>query len=453
MSRGIKLTEGPVGPALRRLAGPMVAGIVSIFLFNIVDTWFIGQLGAEPLAAMAFTFPVTSVVQAVTLGIGIGASAVIAQAIGQDQPERVRRLTTHALFLAVALVTALSLVGLWTIDPLFTALGAHPEVLPLIGDYMRPIYVGLGLLVVPMVGNAAIRATGDTKTPSLIMICAGGVNLVLDPLLIFGVGPFPRLELFGGALATVISWGITLVAALWVLARRERMLAFEWPRPAAVWASWRAILFVGLPAAATNLLVPVANGVLTRLVAAHGAPAVAGYGVGGRIEALALILPLAVSTALAPFVGQNFGAQHGDRIREALRLSMRFSVAWGLAVAALLALTGPTIGALFSDAPAVVETTALYLWIVPLSYGAYGVAMMVNTTLNAVSRPLRSGGLIVIRLFVLMLPLALLGDALFGVRGVFGGLSIANLLAGVVAWAFVRRFLRIVEQETAPAGG
>ncbi|MEZ4435389.1 MAG: MATE family efflux transporter [bacterium] len=447
----ISLTDGPVDRTLLRLALPMVAGIVAIMLFNIVDTWFIGQLGAEQLAAMTFTFPVVMVVNSVTMGIGVGASAVIARAIGQGDTSGVRRLTTDALLLAVGLVTVLASIGLATIDPLFTLLGAEPRLLPMIHDYIAPVYLGLGFLVIPMVGNAAIRATGDTKTPSVIMMCAGLVNLVLDPLLIFGIGPFPRLELFGGALATVISWVITLIAALWVLGRRLGMISFTRPSGRAVLASWRAILYVGLPAAATYLLVPFANGVLTRFVSAHGPAPVAGFGVGGRVESLALIAVMAVATGLAPFVGQNFGARRCDRIREALRLGIRFSLLWGLGMAALLAVLGPTIGGWFSDDPAVIETAEHYLWLVPISYGAYGVAMQVNTTFNALNRPLRSAALITIRLFVLALPLAWAGGELWGTEGIFAGLSIGNLAAGLVAYAFVFRFLRTAEEEAAAA--
>ncbi len=444
---GPDLVNDPVGPSLWRLALPMVAGILVINLFNIVDTWFIGQLGAEPLAAMAFTFPVTFVVTSMTMGIGVGASAVISRAIGEAHPERVRRLTTHALFLGVALVTAVSGIGLLTIEPLFTALGAEAGMMPLIEQYMRPIYFGLGFLVVPMIGNSAIRATGDTKTPSVIMMVAGGVNLVLDPLLIFGWGPFPRLELFGGALATVISWGLTFVAALYLLHRRERMLAVELPRPAAVWASWRAILYVGLPAAATFLLVPVANGILTRFVADHGPEAVAGYGVGGRVEALAMVAVYAIATGMAPFVGQNFGARHCGRIRQAVKLSVRFVLAWGVGMAALLALGGATIGGWFSDEAAVVEVTARYLLWVPLGYAGMGAAIVANTTFNALNLPLRSAAIVVIRLFVLALPLALIGESLYGLEGIFGGLALGNVLAGLVAYGFLFKILGVTEAE------
>lgn len=441
------LTEGPIGRTLWGLALPMVAGLVAVTLFNIVDTWFIGQLGAEPLAAMSFTFPVVLVVNCVTMGIGVGASSVIARAIGKGDSSGVRRLTTDALLLAVGLVLVLSAIGLATIEPLFTLLGAEAALIPLIEAYIGPIYMGLALLVIPMLGNAAIRATGDTKTPSLIMIAAGVVNLVLDPLLIFGYGPFPKLGLFGGALATVLSWALVFVGALYILRRRLGMVSFARPRVSEVLASWRAILHVGLPAAATYVLVPFANAAITRMVSVHGVEAVAGYGIGVRVESLGLIALQAMATGLAPFVGQNFGAGLYHRIREALRLAIRASLVWGALMVLVLAPAARLIGGGFADEPAVIEAAVHYLWVVPLSYGTLGVAMQVNTAFNAAGLPLRSAVLIIIRLFVLALPLAYLGGRLYGVWGIFGGLTIGNLLAGGVAYGFVFRFLRQAEEE------
>lgn len=447
------LTEGPIARTLLGLALPMVAGLVAVTLFNVVDTWFIGQLGAEPLAAMSFTFPVIMVVNCVTLGIGVGASSVIARAIGKGDTSGVRRLTTDALLLAVGLVLILSAIGLATVEPLFRLLGAGPALLPLIDEYISPIYMGLALLVIPMLGNAAIRATGDTKTPSVIMIAAGVVNLVLDPLLIFGYGPFPKLGLFGGALATVLSWALVFVGALYILRRRLGMVSFARPRAREVIASWRAIMHVGLPAAATYVLVPVANAAITRMVSVHGAEAVAGYGIGVRVESLALIAVSAMATGLAPFVGQNFGAGLYDRIREALRLAIRASLVWGALMVLVLAPAARLIGEGFADAPTVIEAAVHYLWVVPVSYGALGVAMQVNTAFNAAGLPLRSAVLIVIRLFVLALPLAYLGGRLYGVWGIFGGLTVGNLLAGGVAYGFVFRFLRQAERDPPDESG
>jgi putative MATE family efflux protein len=204
------LVEGPVGRMLINLTAPMILGIVSIVAFNLVDTFFVGQLGIPELAALSYTFPVVLVLGSLAIGLGTGASAVISRAIGEGNEHKVKRLTTDSLILAVLIVAAFAILGLFTIDRVFTMLGAPPNILPLIREYMRIWYIGSICVVVPMVGNSAIRAAGDTRTPGIIMMIAAVVNCIFDPLLIFGIGPFPRLEIAGAAIATVIARTTTL---------------------------------------------------------------------------------------------------------------------------------------------------------------------------------------------------------------------------------------------------
>lgn len=450
--RSARLLTGPVGPTLVRLALPMVAGLAAIILFTVVDTYFVGKLGAAPLAAMSFCFPVNFVVYSVTMGIGIGTTSVIARAIGEGDRARVRRLTTHALVLALGIVTLIAGLGLATMDPIFTAMGADASILPMIRDYMTPWFMGVGLLVIPMVGNSAIRATGDTVSPSAIMIVAGVVNILLDPILIFGWGPVPALGLSGAAIATVISWSVTFAAASWLLIRRERMIVFERPTPSELWASWRAILHVGLPAAGTNLLVPLSTGILTRFVAGYGTFAVAAFGVGGRMEALAMIGINAMATALTPFVGQNYGAGRCERIRQALGFGSKVALAWGSGAALVLGLLAPAIARIFNDQPDVVAHTVDYMRLIPFSYGLLGIAMLVNTTFVALGKPLQASLVIGVRLFVLAIPLAWLGSTLFDLRGLFAGVAIGNVLACGFAYALVRRHLGKVERQIALSG-
>lgn len=436
----LNLLSGPEGKTLVRLALPMLLGITAIILFNVVDTYFVGQLGPLPLAAMGFTFPVVFVVISISMGLGIGATSVISRAIGEGDHQRVRRVTTDSLALALVLVLCAAGFGLLTMDPVFSAMGAPRDLLPLIRDYMTPWYLGVGLLVIPMVGNSAIRATGDTRTPSVVMIVAGLVNAVLDPLLIFGLGPFPRLELTGAALSTVLSYAVAFVAALWLLRRRE-MLDLRHPGLRTALASWGAILHVGLPAAATNLLVPLCAAVLTRMVSGHGPDAVAAFGVAGRLESLAMIGIGALATALTPFVGQNFGAGNHQRVRRGVRQASLMALVWSGAATLLLMLLARPVAGLFSEDPAVVLAVVEYLWVVPLSYGLYGVAQLVNATFNAVNRPLSSAALIVLRLFVLAVPLAYLGSRWWGLVGIFYGMGLANVVVGLAATVAVQRFI------------
>lgn len=442
-----------MGRTLLELAGPLLIGFAAAILFNFVDTYFVSRLGTLELAAMSFTFPVAILVMSISMGMGVGLTVAVSRVIGQGDHGRVRKLTTHGLLLANLIVFTIAGVGLFTIDPLFTALGAPPEVLGRIREYMVPWYLGVGFLIVPMMGNSAIRATGDTKTPSFIMIFASLLNGILDPLLIFGIGPFPRLELQGAAVASVIAWMLTFAASLWILGRRERMLEFVKPRWKEMTASWKQIFAVGLPASANNIVLPLALGLLTRLVAGQGTESVAAYGVGGRVDSLALIGLGAMATAVSPFVGQNFGAGKYGRVREALRFCIRASLIYGAVAAALLILLARPLAELFSDQPLVVERIVQYFYLVPLSYGPFCVSILVGAIFNALNQPLKTSFLIAFRLFALTVPLAALGGMLAGAPGIFGAIAVANFLAGGLGIWMMRHVRRDPEAALAPEPG
>ncbi|MEL6879179.1 MAG: MATE family efflux transporter [Cyanobacteria bacterium J06607_10] len=437
------LTEGPVRKRLVTLTLPMVGGIFAIVAFNLADTYYVGQLGTNQLAAMSFTFPVVMTLGSLALGLGVGASSIIARAIGEGDRSRVQRFTTNSLTLGVVAVALLSTIGLLTIDPLFTALGAGPEVLPFVRQYMQVWYFGMVFLVIPMVGNSAIRASGDTGTPSLIMIFSAGFNILLDPLLIFGFAQIPALGLVGAAWATVIARAMTLVASLLVLQFKERMLSSHLPDLEETLWCWRDVLTVGLPAAGSNMITPISIGVITSLLAVHGPLAVAGFGVASRVESFAMIVLLALSASIGPFVGQNWGAGKAQRVLEALRQSYWFCLGWGLLMAGVLAVSAGWIAALFNGDSEVIAIASQYLWLVPISYGTAGIIQVASSAFNALGKPIPAVVMTVLRMFALYIPLAYIGSRWLGPVGIFGAATVANVTVGAMAWWWSRNAARL----------
>ena len=434
------MLEGMVGSTLLRLTIPMIMGIFSILLINVVDTIYIGQLGLIELAGVSFTFPVVFMVMSVPFGIGIGTSAVVARSIGKGNHSEVRRLTTDSLYLTFFVMTIVAVVGLVTIDPIFTLMGATREMLPFIRDYMIVWYFGVGMVALPIVGNNAIRATGDSKTPSFIMMSIAIINAILDPFLIFGIGPFPMMGVEGAAMATVISYFFAFVGGLWVLGKRERMLEKGFPIWDKVFLSWRRILYIAIPATMSNMLAPVASAVLTWMVAGYGADAVAAFGIGTRLEALAMLGVMALTSILTPFVAQNLGAKNIDRIQISLVYSSKFSLLWGLAAFVILGSAAYPLSIIFSDNEGVQSLTRAFLWIVPMSFGFFGLSMISSALCNALNKPIESFSIQILRLFVLVLPLGLIGSWSFGVLGIFGGIFLGNVISGIVGilWVKVR---------------
>ncbi|EOB2786844.1 MATE family efflux transporter [Vibrio vulnificus] len=428
------LLSAPIAETLRKMTVPMIFGMVAILMFNLVDTFFISLLGTEALAAISYTFPVTFAVNCITMGIGVGLSTSIGRLLGQGEAHQAARFTTHGLLLAVVLVALASTLGFFTVTPLFTLLGAKEELIPLIGQYMHVWYLTIPLLVIPMAGNSAIRATGDTKTPAKIMMLAGLINGVLDPLLIFGIGPFPELGIQGAAIASALSWLGALIGSFYVLIQRERLLGLpQWQR---LKEDWQQILKVGTPAALSNAMTPLSGAILMMMLSSHGTAAVAAYGAAQRIESILILVLMALTSALTPFMAQNFGAKNPQRAFQGLFVSMRFSVLFqGLVFLMMVPLSIP-LAALFSQEQAVRDLLWHYLLVVPISYGFLGIVMMLVSGLNAMHQPLNAFRWSVIRLFVFTLPAAYLGSWLYDIEGLFIGIAVGNILVGLCSYLY-----------------
>ena len=418
---------------------PVLFGIFTMMLQAFADAWFIGQVGVRELAALSFTYPVLMVITSVAIGLGAGTSSVVARAIGANNHRRAKRLATDSLILSFGITAMLAVVGVLTINPLFRLLGAPEDMLPLIAGYMNILYAGVPFVVVGMVGMSSMRATGDTRLPSMLMVIAAVANVALDPILIFGLGPIPAMELRGAAMAALIARGGIFIGTIYLMRYRLDMVSFKKPHPAELRKSWADVLHVGIPAAGTNAIIPVAIGVITAMLARYGPEAVAGFGVASRVESLTLVIFYALSAIIGPFVGQNVAAQKADRIYRALWLCTMFCLGSGLLIALFLAMARGWVPALFSDNPDVISVAATFMLVAPISYGAYGMVMVMNASFNGMGKPLPAVWISVARMAVIYVPLAIIADRFFGVPGIFAAYALANILTAILAYFWARR--------------
>jgi Na+-driven multidrug efflux pump len=268
------------------------------------------------------------------------------------------------------------------------------------------------------------------------------INIILDPLLIFGLGPFPELGLRGAAIATVFSRGLSLFIGLYVLHFRDNMLTFKSPGAREVMKSWKNLLSIALPAAGARIIVPIAIGIVTRIIAQFGPAPVAAFGAASRAEFFMLAIVIAMSSVLNPFVGQNIGANRFDRINEALKKGLTFAVLWGIGSYFFLFIMAKPIARLFSAEEEVIEYIVLYLSIVPLGYAFRSVSDIVVNVLNVLRKPLLSASLVFGQMIVLIIPLVYLGAQIWEVKGVFAGLVIANFCIGIIAFFTIRYQLK-----------
>lgn len=431
------LTEGPVGANLRRQAVPFGFALLAIFSFDAVDLFFISQLGDVPLAAVSFTFPVIWLTYGIGIGFEAGVASCVSRAVGRKDEEKARRLVTDTALLGAAVFLALAIAGLNNIDRLFALLGATPKVIPLITEYMSVWFWVAPIDAVLWISLASVRARGNSLLESKFIIAAGMLNLMLDPLLIFGLLGFPRLEVRGAALASLISTSTILILALSHLIGRLKIFARPLASLSTIVASWKHVLTIGIPAMITNAIIPLSGGIVVAMIAKFGVDAVAGFGIAMRMEPITLIPFYALSAVTSPFFGQNSGACRFDRLREARRLLTRFCFALGLLLAICLDLLAHPIAGLYSDSPEIKAVTVHYLWIVSISYGAYGLVMSINAAFNGMGHPLPGVVISSCRVLVLFLPLALLGKAVLGLEGLFAAACLSNITLGVLGWLWL----------------
>lgn len=436
------LTNGKVGKQLVNLALPMLFGMLGMVIFNLADTFFVGKLGVKQLAAMSFSFPVIMFINSLSSGVGIGTASLISRNIVRSERIEVKMMASRAIVLGVIAVVFFVTLGLLTIHPLFKALGANSDIMVYINDYMSVWYYGVIFVVIPMIGNNIVRATGDTMTPGILMISSAAINIILDPLLIFGYGPFPAMGIKGAALATVIARSVSLVFILIILIRREKLLTIRLGRLSEIFSTWNKVFYIAAPAALGMLVTPISIGFITKIIAGFGKEAVAAFGVASRIEMFALMVISSLGSVLIIFIGQNFSKLKFKRIFKALKYSARFSIAWGVFVFILFLLFANFIASVFSSNQQVINITADYLKIVGFSYGFQGLVMLSTSSFNGINKPYPATIFSVIRMLVLYVPLAWLGSKTFGLYGVFGAALIANVVVGIFSFSYLFRTVR-----------
>jgi putative MATE family efflux protein len=436
-----KLVSGSIPGHLVSQTLPAVIGVAAIMSIGIVDAYFIGQLGAGPLAAISFIFPVAVASTSLGVGVMVGINSVVARALGEGDFERAARRANFGIVFA-ALCGVVMGLALWlAIDPIFTAMNAPPALMPLIRAYMTPYAMGFPLSLAIMGFNGVLRGQGEAKRTSTISIAYAAANMVLNPLLITGAFGFEGFGIAGSAYATAIGWGVGVLVALWLLRGTSLPMNLALLKDCSLIDPAKAIIRVGLPAAFSNAINPLGLSILTALVALEGEAAVAGFGAAGRLQSFVIVPLLGLSGAIGAIVGQNWGAGRFDRAREAVVYAFGFCIVWGLAVAIGMVAAGERFASLFSDDPEVIAAFAAYLRIAAWGYAGFGLLIVGNGIMNAVDRASYALLQSVARVFLVMLPVALILQPGMGADAIYTAELAANLFGAVSALVLVRLVL------------
>ena len=417
----------------------MIFGFLAMTIGNLIEVIYIGQVGKFALAAYTFTFPIAMCLNALTRGIGVGASAIVARQMGEQNENGAGQTATFALCLVLLFTISMAIIGQFAAGAVFVFLGAADETLTLAVDYASIWLIGFPMMGIAMVSNGLIRAFGDATFPGYVMTTGPVVQVLLGPFLIFGWFGLPAMGLNGAGWAVVIANSAQVViAAYWFLVKHRR-LTFNL---SGFVRSSRSILYVGIPAAATNVIPPFSFVVLTWLLADFGSGVVAAFGVAARLEAVVSMVAVGISTAVVPMVGQNWGAGHFSRVRETMRTCYFLSHMSGLLAAFVMLLFAPLLVSLVNDDESLVEAAVLYLYVIPASIGFMGMIIIATNGFNAIRKPAPALILSVARLVVVFIPLALVLKSALGYLGVFVAIALSNVIVGLVSWYWCRRVMK-----------
>jgi putative MATE family efflux protein len=302
--------------------------------------------------------------------------------------------------------------------------------------------LSLPVASIPMVVNNAIRATGNTKTPGLIMAFSSTLNIILDPLFIFGIWFFPEMGIKGAAVATVIARTVSSISAVSYMHFKMKMFDLTLPSFSKVINSWKQIMTLGVPSSLSLMLMPISLAIITRITAYYGVEAVAASGAGGRIDTLTLMVIFSLASALLPFTGQNFGARKLERVRTGLKLAQYFSFLWGVFMLLAIYVFKTEISLIFTTEQVVADYIISYLTAMTVSYPAIGVSIMCANVLNGLHRPYLTALLNLFRTIIFAIPAAFIGGKIAGPQGIFIATAAVNIAASFVYYTVAVRSIK-----------
>ena len=443
-------TRGSIEGTMLKTGFAMLAGTLAMSGYNIADTYFVGQLGKSPLAAMGFTFPVIMLIGCLFHGLASGVMTTSAQALGGGRKSKAAKLVTSGVLLIFAISLVLALLGMSTTGWIFEKFGATGETLEQVKGYMNIWYFGCATASLSMTGNDLLIAAGDSKVASGMMIVGMIINVFFDPLFIFGWGPVPAMGIRGAALATIGSQLVATIAVLTILYRRHGLLRFEripWKR---LKSSWKLIIRFAVPAAIGMLMMPIGSAIITRITAAFGDTAVAATAAAGRLEMVAFIFPMALGIPLLSMVGQNYGARLYSRIRVCRRFSMRFAFLFLLAMAVIYFFTAPVLVRFFSPDRDVQKIMTLCMYIIPWGFGMIEIHRYSGFFFTGCGRPAVAAWLNALRILGHTTPLELHTLSLHSALPIYAARLIADVLAGGIGFWLARRMTRQLPEDGMP---
>jgi len=458
----LELTSGSIGRPLFYLALPIVITNLLQTAYNLADTFWVGQLSTDALAAISFAFPLVFLFISMGLGIAVAGSVLVAQHIGGEEEREAEFAASQTISLSVVLAIVLGFIGYFVVHDLLALLGADPGVLAPATEYMQVIAAGLPFMFGFLVFISLMRGYGDTITPMLVMLGSVVLNIVIDPVFIFGFQDNPLFSMLGftgvesalygmtgyagtgvegAAIATVFCRGLAFFVGIGIMFRGKRGVRIRLSELKPQFTFLRRLLEIGLPASVENMGRSISVNILLALIGTFATPVVAGYGIAVRVFSVIFLPAVAVGQGVETMTGQNVGAGEYDRVSAVNRIA---TITMFLALSALgvfvYLFPDPIVG-VFTNDPEVITVGADFLRTVAPTFGFIGVVRVVTGGFRGTGKTITAAIIAIGMLGGIRLPVAYIAaiPLELGSSGVWYAFAVSNVLGGLLALLWFQR--------------
>ncbi len=439
-----KLGTEPILSLLFKLSVPSIISMFIQALYSVIDSIWVAKISKEAFASLQLVFPIQLILIAIAVGTGIGTSSLISRLLGQGKDERASNVAEHVILLSIiygivigllGMVFSKDLMGLFTKDPLLIDYGTR---------YIRIILIGSMAMFIPMIANNILRGEGNTFVPMIAMLIGSVINIILDPILIFGIGPFPELGIEGAAVATVIARLLSGIFILWILFFGNNSIKLNLKIFKYDISIIKSVYTVGIPAMIMQFLASFMIMGLNKILGQYDADAIAAMGVYFRLQTFVFMPVFGLNQGYMPIIGYNYGHNNPERMKKTIKLGFIVAFSFTTLGFIIFQLFSIQLVTIFNDSPNLVNMGARALRVISLAFPIIGPAIIGSTTFQALGKGIPSLILSFSRQIILLLPLAFVLSMVGGLDAIWYSFPISEVIAGVVLVFWLRHTLKNV---------
>ncbi len=446
-NKGLDLGAGPILPLLFKMSWPSITAMFAMALYNLIDTFWLTRFSPQAIAALTICFPIQMVFGAIGIGTGVGAGSFAARMFGAGQDQKAKQTAGQIIFLSALLGLLIIIVTLLYHDLILTIFGATGDILPLARQYLVTVVFGSPFLLFLMMANNLLRAEGKPNVSMYVVLAMSATGMVLDPILIFGWGPIPRLGIMGAALSAIISYFIAGVLSFYYLQLRSSRYDLNWRHLIPNIPIISSIYQTGFPSVIMNLVFGLVLIVYNYVLGYFGTLEIATLGLCFRINGLVVMVLFGIGHGVLPMVGFNEGAGLHKRLMETVNCAVKISFIFSATVCLLIEIFAPSLLMLFTDDTKLLEISvpALRIFVSMLLF--IGPNLMWINMFIGLGKGLTSMTLLMIRDGLLLIPMLLILPSFFGLNGVWMAQPLSNILALIIIFIWTKREFRMIAKE------